>query len=262
MNPPPRRPRAPWTSLLALLLTACGMVVPPAVEPMPTLADQPLGPERAVGVLVLLPGVGDRAATFEEQGVLVSVAELAPRFDVIAADAHYGYYLADSVQQRLEVDVIAPARAAGYRQVWLLGVSLGAFGALAHAAEHPDTVDGVVLLGPYLGDVAAEDSLLAAPSLAAWDPATLEGDGDWPALMRRVWTWLQQQTGPEGRSVVLMGYGDRDGPGTLDEQLARALPPSHFVQRPGGHAWSVWRPLIRDLLPVMAERAEQRAADD
>ena len=52
-----------------------------------------------------------------------------------------------------EQDVLAPARAAGYRQVWLLGVSLGAFGALAHAAEHPDAVDGVqdadtVLVGP------------------------------------------------------------------------------------------------------------------
>lgn len=248
--------------LAAGAASACGLVVPAAEVPMPVVARQPLGPEHATGLLVLLPGAGDRAATFDQQGVLDSVAELAPRFDVVAADAHFGYYTAGVVQQRLELDVLGPARAQGYRQIWLLGVSLGGFGALTFAQEHPGLIDGVLLLGPYLGDGHLQASLLAAPSLAEWTGEDIEAGGEWHQRQLAVWRWLREQTGPDGSCEVFLAYGDRDGPGTLDERLAQALPDGRFAQRPGGHRWTVWKPLIRDLLPAMAAVAEQAAVTE
>ena len=73
--------------------------------------------------------------------------EFDPRLDVIAADAHFGYYRARSVVDRLHEDLIAPV-ADRYERVWLVGISMGGFGSALYAMEHPDVVDGVIMLAP------------------------------------------------------------------------------------------------------------------
>ena len=62
-------------------------------------------------------------------------------------DAHVGYYLDRNLVERVESAVIAPARRAGCRRTWMLGISLGGLGALLCARAIPE-VERVILLAP------------------------------------------------------------------------------------------------------------------
>ncbi|MFT7678945.1 MAG: pimeloyl-ACP methyl ester carboxylesterase [Planctomycetota bacterium] len=232
-------------------LSSCSLLAPAAVVPMPMILQQELGPEHSAGLLVLLPGAGDRADRFRQHGILEMARELAPSFDVIAADAHIGYYTSKSLLERLDADVILPAIDAGYRQIWLLGISIGSFGALHYASQHPQRIDGVLLLGPFLGSGAVAKSVLTAPDLASWDAQAIEPKGDMNRITHAVWSWLQAQVAAADGATILLGYGSGDGPGTISERLQQALQSDHFATRPGGHDWNTWRPLIRELLPQM-----------
>src|SRR4051812_6356170 len=99
-----------------------------APVPMRALADPLPSGEKARCLLVFLPGVADRSWTFREEGFVEARRARNLSVDVVAADSTVGYYLRGIDARRLEHDVIRPARAKGYEQVWMAGVSMGGFG--------------------------------------------------------------------------------------------------------------------------------------
>jgi len=203
------------------------------------------GPPRDC-LMVLLPGIGDRATELERRGLL----EHAPAgCDVTVVDAHFTYYLTQQVTERVAQDVLARARGDGYREIWLVGFSLGGYGAMLVAREHPELVDGVVLLAPLLGvpprarDAAGE--VVAAGGLHRWRGL----DEDAPAPLhhfrepRIVWDWLRDGTiAPVGPPVVL-AYGTDDPRAPHYEVVADALPSTRVFRAEGGHDWATWRAL-------------------
>ncbi len=54
--------------------------------------------------------------------------------DIVAADAHLGYYERRVVHIRIDEDVIAAGTRSGPRRVWLAGISLGGLGCGRHGA--------------------------------------------------------------------------------------------------------------------------------
>ena len=125
--------------------TACALprptAVPLASEAFPAHADG-----RACCLVVLLPGHGDTPRDFVEHGFVKALRDARIPVDVIAVAAHSGYYFKGIVAERLHADVLAPARPAVYKQIWLIGVSMGGFWALWTAQLHPEDASGLVLL--------------------------------------------------------------------------------------------------------------------
>src|ERR671930_1091173 len=76
-------------------------------------------------LVVFLPGIGDFAEDFERHGFIAALAASGLAADALAVDAHYGYYGRRTVLERLAEDVVLPAREQGYREVWLVGISMG-----------------------------------------------------------------------------------------------------------------------------------------
>lgn len=188
-------------------------------------------------LVIMLPGRGDRADTFISQGFQEQGSRLG--FDTVAVDAHFGYYMKRSLLPRLHEDIVLPAKAAGYKNIWLLGISMGGFGSLLYAAEHPDEIDGVILLAPYLGDRKLAEEIDAAGGLAAWS-----GQGsDFEDYEIDVWTWLQRATNGQQPTPVILGYGKSDGSAKTHAVLGDALEPSRVYTLDGGHKWTTWRPL-------------------
>lgn len=232
--------------LSSLFLVTCtaffaGCFAFPATEnPLPSIetADSR---ERSKTVVIMLPGRGDRADTFVEQGFFDAGRQLG--FDTIAVDAHFGYYMKRSLLPRLHEDVIIPARAAGYEKVWLLGISMGGFGSVLYAANHPDMVDGVILLAPFLGERGAIEEILEDGGLAHWQSAESELEDHEVAM----WSWLNEVTTEPVSKPLILGYGRSDRLAGAYGVLLEVLDPSSVYTREGGHNWKTWGPLWRQI---------------
>ena len=223
-------------AMVASLLSSC-FGIPPTEDRIPSV--EVAGADvRSDTVVVMLPGRGDRADTFLREGF--ENAGQALGFDTIAVDAHFGYYMKRSLLDRLHEDIVLPAREAGYKNVWLLGISMGGFGTLLYASKYPDQVDGIVLLAPYVGDRDSLEEIRASGGLDSWD-------GDASELEEyeiRIWNWLRDTDTP-----IVLGYGESDRMAEGYSQFAELLEPGNIYTREGGHKWTTWRPLWDQIAP-------------
>jgi pimeloyl-ACP methyl ester carboxylesterase len=225
----------------ALSLAGCAFLRS-ASTPMERVTFREAGPQKARGAIVLLPGFGDRPAAFEDNGFVAALARRAPDYDVFGADAHFGYYRKRTVLDRLEHDVIGPLRARGYREIWLMGASMGGLGAVAYARTHPERIRGVMLFAPYMGpqEVVRE---VAATGLCKYDKPD-DGKDEEARLARENFRWLRQQACEDRKVSLWLGVGTEDRLRRPDSVLADALDPTHVQILPGGHGWKVWTPAV------------------
>jgi pimeloyl-ACP methyl ester carboxylesterase len=219
-------------------LSACAWMYPTAV-PVHVLPYPAAATGRASTLLVLLPGRGNKADEFAHEGFIAEVRTAQPALDIVAVDAHLGYYLNESVVDRVWADVIAPARAQGYQRIWLAGISMGGLGAVAIAQQHPEAIDRVILLAPYLGPKSLMAEIDRQGGVQRWrakDPAD---------IYQRLWLWLQQYGHPGEKKLpeLLLGFGSGDRLHATHQLLAAVLPPAQVLEISGGHDWSTWRKL-------------------
>jgi len=218
-----------------LILSAC-LRLPATEAPIPHIKST--GDEAANNTLVImLPGRGDRAETFAGSG-FIDIGRQHD-FDVVAVDAHFGYYRERSLIPRLREDVIKPARAQGYETIWLLGVSMGGFGSLLYAQAHPGDIDGLILLAPYVGGDKVINDINAAGALSRWNPT----GKNLPDHEVDMWRWLQTQTSKPDGTPVFLGYGRSDDLVSAYGPLLDALEPSRVFARDGEHKWTTWTPI-------------------
>jgi len=196
-------------------------------------------------LLVLLPGRGSTAADFAKQGLVRAVRDAGLAIDMVAADARLGHYFAGRIVTMLERDVIDPAREAGYRDIWLAGISLGGLGALLYTQQHSHDIAGVILLSPYLGDPPVIDEIRQAGGLRRWTPGAIS-EVDY---QRRLWVWLKEvSAAPEAFPPIFLGFGRQDRFADAHTLLADALPRERVFATDGGHDWPTWRPLWGTIL--------------
>ena len=233
---------------LASLLGSCA-AFRPTREPMRTLALHEAADARCL--LVLLPGRHSRPEAFRRAGFAEAVAARGIAADVVAVDAHLGYYRERTVIDRLHADVLAPARD-DYEAIWVAGTSLGGLGGLLLLRDHPEDVEGVLALAPFLGEDELIAEIAAAGGPRRWEPAEPPSPGDagrqlWSLLRRVEWT---------SAAPLYLGWGDRDWVGPANRMLAELLPASLVFNRQGGHDLRTWRALWEDFL----DRVEPCAA--
>lgn len=216
---------------LATLLSSCLGMAPTEV-PLPSIVTADVAAPHDT-VVIMLPGRGDRADTFIGEGF--DAAGERWGFDTIATDAHFGYYMKRSLLPRLHEDIVLPAHEAGYDKVWLLGISMGGFGSLLYASEHPELVDGVILLAPFLGDSNSLEEIAASGGLMSWDAESSQLE-DYEI---RIWKWIRDAETP-----LILGYGEADGMADgYQKVLTDVLDPSSVYTLEGGHKWTTWKPL-------------------
>jgi len=239
---------------LAFFLACFGLR--PAPAPIPTLEHVKGTSDR---LLVLLPGRGGHAEDFQKGGFLDVARQAGLRADVVAVDAHLGYYANRTIVVRLHEDVIAPARAKGYDEVWLVGVSMGGLGALLYAQQYPEDVAGICLLAPFLGSKATLKEIQDAGGLRAWSPREPLDPEDY---QRSVWKWLKANSGDAANHPIpiYLGYGTDDAFAGANALLADALPQERVFREKGGHDWPVWKKLWTDFLSELpSERIPEPA---
>jgi pimeloyl-ACP methyl ester carboxylesterase len=227
----------------------------PAKVPLPAKANAE-NTGSATCLVLLLPGAGDGADTFDEKGFVQRLRASGLSLDIVAADTQIGHYTRGIFAERFERDVIGPAQSRGkYKQTWLMGPSMGGFGSLYYAMMHPERIDGVLALAPFLGSGRTYDEVEAEGGLLKWRPPAKQEvtEGNFE---EQLWRWLRATLAGEEKSIALhLGWGDKDM-GARGPVLARALFPERKYVVPGGHDWGPWNALLERFL----QNPEFRAA--
>lgn len=223
---------------------------------------------RALPLLVLLPGRFMPADAFIQQGYLRAVRESGFAVDVLIVDAHIGYYSDRSILDRLRADVFEPARRRGVSDIWIAGISVGAFGAMLYADSYPGELAGLIAIGPFLGGEDTSAAIRAAGGLRQWQvplnlpPLTVESSETETEL--HAWRWLRGQvraTQSGEYPPLYLAFGEGDRYRYAQRLLADALPPQQVLVVGGDHDWNAWRPAWRQLLERLPieRRAECKA---
>lgn len=241
------RARVAGIAAVAALQTAC-VALMPAPTPLRTVEyASPSQPAKCL--FVLLPGAGDHAEHFRDQGFIEDLQNSNLSIDIRAADATMGYYMKGTLPDRLEADVIAPAKAHGYKEIWLAGPSMGGLGSLLYSRAHTADIAGVLTIAPFLGDRDVIEEIAAAGGLKQWRAPRPAAPMSRDNYQRELWRWLQAATqGREAAPAIFLGYGTSDRLSHADSLLADVLPASHVFLTSGGHEWPAWRRVLGSFL--------------
>ncbi len=192
--------------------------------------------------MVLLPAAYTGPDDFVRAGFATATRERALPLDLAFVELSLTHLTDRTVLRRLRHEIILPARALGCRTIWLCGISLGGFVALAYAERYPGEIDGVCVLAPYLGNRIVTGEIAAAGGVGGWEPGELAVDDD----ERHIWRFIK--THRSFPVCVHLGFGAEDRFADSHRMMAAALQPEMVNVLPGGHDWPVWRQLWENFL--------------
>jgi pimeloyl-ACP methyl ester carboxylesterase len=218
---------------------------------METVSYQKEPESRQKTLLVLLRGIGGNHKSFEKHGLIDEVIKRDLPLDIIAPNAHFGYYDNKTVEDRINEDIVLPARDSGYEQIWLAGFSMGGLGSLFYLREYAGNVDGVFLICPFLGWPRIIREIESENGPMEWTETT-DDEEDWQRL---IWSFIKQySTDSTSYPPVFMGYGEDDIlAGSGDRLFATVLPEDHHFSLPGGHSYSTFRTIFSRHLDRLEE---------
>jgi len=203
-------------------------------------------PERNKNLIVFLRGMGgtkncifDCHECFEKVGFVEAVRMRGRSYDMIAPNTHFGYYNDRTLIVRLKEDVIQPAKAMKYEKIWLVGTSMGGLGSILYLKEHTKNIDGILLLGPFLGDRLIIDEIYSAGGIDQWEPGDYDEEDDW---QRMLWHWLKEYIRHDSvHPPIYLGIGTEDFNYRSHKLLASALSPEHVIEVSGKHRFSTFK---------------------
>jgi len=204
---------------------------------MRTLLDRAPGAAQPSTLLVLLPPAKAGCDDLVAQGFVADVRARQLPVDVLLAEVSFEQVMAKTVASALHMHALGAVQ--GYTQIWLAGISIGAFNALHYAAVHGDRLAGLMLVAPYAGtsDILREIEDAGGPQAWAQLPGRSTADE------RIWWDWLCREAARPAGKPVHVGLGSNDRFIAGQRVLAGVVPATHVDEIPGEHAWPVWRQL-------------------
>jgi len=202
--------------------------------------------------MLLLPAAYTAPEDFVREGFVKAARERLAPVDLVFVELKLQHLTDRSILRRLRHEIVLPARAAGCRCIWLGGISLGGFVAIAYAARYPQEIDGLCLLAPYLGNHRVIGEIEQADGVERWTPGELADDDD----ERRIWRFIKEQRSRPSR--LHLGFGRDDRFADSHRLMATAVAPTSVDVVPGGHEWPAWLRLWENFLDAQftANRTE------
>jgi pimeloyl-ACP methyl ester carboxylesterase len=192
--------------------------------------------------VLLLPAAYAAPEDFLREGFVRAARERVLPVDLVFVELKLQHLTDRTILRRLRHEVVLPARALGCRSIWLGGISLGGFVALAYAERYPREIDGLCLLAPYLGNHIVTGEIERAHGVHQWTPGELADDDD----ERRIWRFIKEHRARP--SPLHLGFGQDDRFADSHRLMAAALTPESVDVVPGGHEWPAWLRLWENFL--------------
>lgn len=253
--------RAGAAAIVSLLLCAsCAYIAQPKKE-IPAQVVAGNAPGQHARMVVVLPGVGDTLSRMRDSGIVEAVQKNMPDADVVLVELTLPYYIKTPAANRLHDEIVRAARERGYAQIYLAGASLGGMGALMYESRHPNEIDGLILMAPFMGNAALLNEINAAGGLTNWDP------GPAPEILnantgpRENWRVVKSWSRDPARAKnvwLICGAADRFHPAA--ELIASQLPKQNFITVEGGHGWKEWSAGASDAFAAIGKAAKPELA--
>jgi hypothetical protein len=177
--------------------------------------------------LALLPGAYQSPEDFVSAGFVDALASRGLPVDLSFLDIELDVLTDRTALTRLRDEVVLPARAHGYAQIWLGGISLGGYVALDYASS---------------AAAFAHAEIDRAGGLRSWQPGALaESDEE-----RRIWRFIKHHG--SASPAIYLGCGREDRFAEAQALLGSELPARNVDVVPGGHEWPTWRRLWENFL--------------
>ncbi len=207
------------------------------------LADLAQPGQHADTLVILLPGAYHQPEDFIKEGFVQAVRQRQLAIDLIMAELSFSHIADQSALPKIHSKLIQPAIAAGYQNIWLAGISIGGYVAMAYAGRYPAQLAGVLLLAPYPGNRMTTGEITCAGGIQAWTPDAIPDED----TERHNWHWLKTHANAADIEVHL-SYGEDDRFAESHLMMAQALPPARVDKIPGDHIWPVWQQLWHNFL--------------
>ncbi|MGD9330252.1 MAG: alpha/beta fold hydrolase [Desulfobacterales bacterium] len=191
-------------------------------------------------LFIFMRGIGGSHRSFEQEGLVDDVRTMNLPFDMAAPNAHLGYYTGRTLLVRLKADVIDPARRQGKDNIWLVGFSMGGLGSLLYLREHPEDIEGICLVAPFLGDEEIIEEIQAAGGVRNWSPGVYDAEEDY---QRMLWHWIKDHVSQDNPVPIYIGWGTEDEFAPANALLADILRPNRVVKISGGHDYATFKAL-------------------
>lgn len=203
------------------------------------LVDSANAGYKASTLIILLPGATDMPEDFITQGFIQAVRERDLDIDLMLVELPFDHIADQTAVHDLHREVLQPVRSE-YQNIWLAGISIGGYVAMAYASRYPAQVQGLFLMAPYPGNRMTTGEIAGAGGLHAWQPGVIAGDD----MERGNWHWLKHAENVE----IHLGYGTEDRFAAGIALMEQAIPAELVAKVPGGHTWTVWRKLWLNFL--------------
>ena len=200
------------------------------------IADLADDGKKAETLIILLPGAGHLPEDFITQGFASTVRERKLDIDLIMAELVFEHIADQSALLEMHDGVMQPFIASGYQNIWLAGISVGGYVAIAFAHRYPEQVKGLLLMAPYPGNRMTTNEIALAGGLQNWEPVTVADDD----IERGNWYWLKKHA---KATEVHLGYGLDDRFASGIAMMETLLPAENVDKVPGEQKWPVLQQL-------------------
>jgi enterochelin esterase-like enzyme len=229
-------------------------------------------PEERLPLVVFLHGGGDSERSFDQHGVgqaldrAIAAGEV-PRVVVVVPDGDLGFWIdwhdGSRPFETWVVDEVVPRVAREHRTApcpdgcHVVGVSMGASGALRVALHHSDRFASVAILSGPVFDTEqmidfANDRLFSVfiPTHRAFGPT--EARDRW--RIRQSDPFVRWRSPVDLGTRLFLGWAEHDREGIVrgNRRLVRHLEqhgiPHVYREFPGAHGWAAWKPVLLEVL--------------
>ena len=234
-------------AFLLLFLLSCSLIFE-TEKPLYLLWDK--AEKKSDKLIIFIPGIYDSVDKFKREYFFSDAREAGIKADMVAININAGHLAERVMIPRIRKDVFRLIRNDGYKNIWIVGVSIGGLSSLVYLQHHEKDLCGVVVLAPYLADDRLIEEVRKFGGIKKWLPAAEEIKDSIDEQINSLWSWLIIKN---NFSNIYLGYGKQDRLIIGSHLLETFLEPSHVVSMDGEHDWDTGRKLWNEQLNTREE---------
>ena len=194
--------------------------------------------KKTENLIIFFPGLYDSAEVFKDESFFSIARKEGVSADMVSANVNVYHLVKEMMIERIEKDVFEHAKKSGYKNIWLVGVSLGGLNSLLFNIKHEKDICGIVALAPYVANTPLMEDLRDAKEVENWKPDSDENKLTLEKRLQYLWVWLKEKSSKNELNNLYLGYGKQDRYIDAIKLFENILDKNHVVSVEGGHNWA------------------------